>query len=212
MNSRTRTLWNRVANAAILGALVLAAAPFGMRAYGGWTQADARARFISPSSAAKPSAMRVNPLVLHPPKRPWETSVLQIPAIGVDAVVDEGNDNWTLMPGPGHEPRSAGAGSRGNCIIAAHRNMWEATFADLPKVKPGDEIVLTTSGGIFTYRAISSRETTTRDKDALAPTRGAVLTLYTCVLPFKESHRWVVQARLSDAWVEGRNASSPPGR
>jgi sortase A len=172
-----------------------------MRAYGALTQAAARTHFVPPP--ARPvRSNSANPLVRKPPVRAWETSVLQIPKIGVDSVVDEGNEGWTLMPGPGHEPRSAGAGGRGNCIIAAHRNMWEATFADLPEVAPGDEIVLTTPHGIFTDRVTASHETTVNNRQPLAQTKDAVLTLYTCVIPFKESHRWVVQARLVGAWVD----------
>lgn len=205
MDGRTRRLWNRLANAAIVGALALAAAPAGMRAYGHWSQSAARAHFTAPpppaaSTRARPADSR---LVKSPPARAWETSVLEIPSIGVNAVVDEGNEDWQLMPGPGHEPRSAGAGGRGNCIIAAHRNMWEATFADLPTVKPGNPVTLTTSRGIFTYRVVSSRETSTRDRSALGPTSRPMLTLYTCVVPFHPSRRWVVRARLTDAWVQG---------
>lgn len=210
MNAYFRKRWNRVANAAIAAALILAALPAGMRAYGDWTQAAARSQFtpaLPPS--AKPAASP-GPLVRDPPARKWQTSVLEIPSIGVNAVVDEGTGNWRLMPGPGHEPGTAGAGGRGNCIIAAHRNMWESTFAHLPRIQPGDEITLTTSDGIFTYRAVSSRQVSTKQRSVLAPTKTARLTLYTCVIPFKESRRWVVQARLSDAWVQ--SASSHPTR
>jgi LPXTG-site transpeptidase (sortase) family protein len=196
-----RRRWNRVANAALALAAALGLAPTAMRAYGSFSQAAARSRFTPPAqplrSAAKPGS-----LVSRPPVRAWETSVLQIPAIGVDAVVDEGNADWRLMPGPGHEPRSPGAGSKGNCVIAAHRNMWGATFANLPRLKAGDTLTLTSSHGIFTYRVIGSREVSVRDRGLLASGSGASLTLYTCVLPFNASRRWVVRARLTEAWVE----------
>jgi LPXTG-site transpeptidase (sortase) family protein len=200
-----RRRWNRAANAGLALALAMGLAPVAMRAYGSFTQAAARSRFTPPVPPAR-SPVKPGPLVSAPPHRGWETSVLQIPAIGVDSVVDEGNVDWRLMPGPGHDPRSPGAGSRGNCVIAAHRNMWGATFADLPRLEAGDAVTLTTSHGIFTYRVVGSKEVSVHDRGLLASSPAASLTLYTCVLPFNEARRWVVRARLVDAWVETRPA------
>jgi len=208
MDRCARTTLNRLANGGILLGLVVAGLPFGMRAYGHWAQSKERRSFApattearaAPAAAAPSETPRGATLSTKPrgrvPRRAWRTSVLQIPSIGVDVLASEGTDRWALTIGPGHIPGSAGPGGRGNCIIGAHRNMWDAAFADLPRVRPGDAVYLTTSTDRYTYIVASSREVTTADRAPLRDTADACLTLITCVLPFDHGRRWVVRARL----------------
>jgi LPXTG-site transpeptidase (sortase) family protein len=149
---------------------------------------------------AKSPVVRKRPLRFSPPEDAAPASEgateIRIPSIGVKAIVAEGIGDWKWMTGPAHEPESAGPGEFGNCIIGAHRNMWDATFADLPRVKAGDRIELRTAGGRYEYAVRSSRAVSTRDKKPLQESAEGKLTLYTCVLPFRENRRWVVEARL----------------
>ena len=198
MNYDRHHALNRLANLGLALALLLATLPFGMRAYGHWSQSLALERFTAKNSAP-PSPKKggaLKPPSKTPPRKRWETSVVQIPSIGVDAVVTEGAGKWELVIGPGHLPGSAGAGGAGNCVIGAHRNLWDATFADLPKVKPGDKVYVVTSSGRHTYVIDWVKEIRTRDKKPLRNTRDARITLVTCVIPFDPYRRWVAQGHL----------------
>jgi len=128
----------------------------------------------------------------------WQLCALQIPSIGVDAIVKEGLGNWKWIAGPAHEPESAFPGDGGNCIIAAHRNMWDAAFARLPRVRKGDIIDIDTVEGRCTYIVDSSQEVRTSDRRPLEETVEPRITLYTCVLPFNAQRRWVVQGHLKE--------------
>jgi sortase A len=125
----------------------------------------------------------------------WVVGEISIPALGLSTVVVEGNGNWRTLAGPGHEPRSPLPGEGGNCVIAAHRNMWDESFRDLPRVRPGDTVVLSTPSDRLAYRVTTSKKMSTSDLTPLRSTNEERLTLYTCVLPFDARYRWVVQAR-----------------
>jgi sortase A len=130
--------------------------------------------------------------------RKWELARMEIPAIGLDAMVKERKGSWRWTTGVAREPGSALPGEEGNCIIAAHRNMWDATFAKLPRLKPGHQVILTTPKGKYTYVVETSRKIHTSDTTPLHDTPYPRITLYTCVLPYKADERWVVQGRLAD--------------
>lgn len=204
MDRRARNTLNRLANGGIVLGMLVAGLPFGMRAYGRWIQSRARMEFAAARAPARDgtasspaSATRRRGAARRPPRRRWQTAVIQIPSIGVDTIATEGADRWELTIGPGHILGSAGPGGRGNCIIGAHRNMWDAAFADLPRLKPGAAIYLTTTAARYTYVVVNSREVQTSDRSPLRDTPDARLTLITCVLPFDSRRRWVVQARLA---------------
>jgi sortase A len=197
--SPSYTRWlHRLANFGILLAVLLGTLPFSMRAYGRWSQNLAKRRFVSSLATAKaaPHEAHGKPPGVIPPRKPWETSVIQIPSIGVDAVVTEGAGKWELVIGPGHVQSTAGPGGAGNCVIAAHRNMWDSTFSELPRVKLGDFVYVTTPTQRYAYQIDVSKEISTANKAALRNTKAARLTLITCVLPFNAHRRWAVQGHL----------------
>lgn len=198
MSSNTRRLLQRLANVGLAMAVLLACVPYGMRAYGQWSESRALQRVSSrlPSNASPSAAQALRKPKKAPPRRDFQTMLVDIPARGVETVVEEGHGNWQMMVGGGHEPGTPGAGGAGNCVVAAHRNMWGAPFADLPSVRPGDTIRVTDERGTYTYQVAVSKEIHVRDRRYLANTRDARLTLYTCVEPFDKDLRWVVQAHL----------------
>ncbi|HEY3280725.1 MAG TPA: sortase [Armatimonadota bacterium] len=157
-----------------------------------------------PAASVPPSAPNTKPrggeAVAQAPMRKrkpgrWVVGEISIPALGLSTVVVEGNGNWRTLAGPGHEPRSPLPGEGGNCVIAAHRNMWDESFRDLPRVRPGDTVVLSTPSDRLAYRVTTSKKMSTSDLTPLRSTNEERLTLYTCVLPFDARYRWVVQAR-----------------
>ncbi len=150
------------------------------------------------AARAKKAAPRERATVatLRRPPAPWRKSLLQIPSIGVDAPVTRARGNWKWIKGPAYDPKSPGPGGAGNAIIAAHRNMWARTFEKLPRVQPGDRIYVRTKDHRYTYVVQWSRKVSTRETGVLANTKDPCITLYTCVLPYRNNERWAVRGRL----------------
>lgn len=83
---------------------------------------------------------------------------IEIPAIGVDKTMIEGVRRSDLRDGPGHYPETPFPGQAGNSAIAGHRTTYGAPFHDLHLLDPGDEIVVTTIQGEFTYRVMAHND------------------------------------------------------
>lgn len=84
--------------------------------------------------------------------RPGEPiAQIRIPSIGVDETVVYGIGVGDLRKGPGVFPSNPMPGTPGNAAIAGHRTTYGAPFHDLDLIQPGDEILLETLRGEFTY-------------------------------------------------------------
>ena len=106
---------------------------------------------------------------------------IEIPRLGIRAMVREGMDDETLKVAVGHIPGTARPGERGNVGLAAHRDTF---FRALRGVRKGDVMRLTTLEGSETYRVASASVVDPDRIDLLGGTSGArVLTLVTC-FPF----------------------------
>lgn len=120
---------------------------------------------------------------------------IEIPSIGVRAIIAEGTANRTLDRAVGHVRGTALPGERGNVSLAGHRDTF---FKRLRGLEPGDEIRITTRRGRFAYRVVSTTVVGPRRTDLMRPTRTPTLTLITCY-PFHTigpaPKRYVVQAR-----------------
>jgi sortase A len=81
------------------------------------------------------------------------SALIRIPAFGDDYVVPvlEGIGDKELSSGYGHFPDSAGPGERGNYALAAHRITHGEPLRDMPKLRPGDEVIVETRDAIHTY-------------------------------------------------------------
>lgn len=103
---------------------------------------------VTPSGTAAAAPM----LDLHDiPEIGEAAGRLVIPAIGVDKTYLRGVGRDELRKGPGHYPLTAFPGQPGNAAIAGHRTTYGAPFFDLDKLVPGDEIIVETLQGRFTY-------------------------------------------------------------
>jgi LPXTG-site transpeptidase (sortase) family protein len=67
---------------------------------------------------------------------------LQIPRLGTNLVVAEGDSPQQLRSGPGHRIGTPLPGDVGNSVIAGHRGGWGGSFNDLSQLKTGDYIVV----------------------------------------------------------------------
>ncbi len=122
---------------------------------------------------------------------------IEIPRLGVSAVVRAGSDARTLRLAVGHIPGTALPGEAGNVGLAAHRDTF---FRRLSELRPDDEVLLVTRDGTFSYRVAGTQIVEPSDVWVLDPTEQPALTLVTCY-PFtyvgSAPRRFIVRARLS---------------
>ena len=124
---------------------------------------------------------------------------IDIPAVGLTAMVLEGDDERTLRLAVGHIPGTAIPGPSGNVGIAGHRDTF---FRPLRKINVGDEIRFFTNAGTFKYRVVSLRIVLPDAIDVLDDTKRPTLTLVTCY-PFyyigAAPKRFIVHAEMVPA-------------
>jgi sortase A len=124
---------------------------------------------------------------------------IQVPRLGLSAVVGEGTSDRTLARAVGHLRRSALPGENGNVVLAGHRDTY---FRKLRGVRRGDLIRVTTPDGEFRYRVESLAVVDPGRRDVLEHGRRPALTLVTCY-PFEAigpaPRRFVVRARPEEA-------------
>jgi sortase A len=125
---------------------------------------------------------------------------IEIPSVGISAIVLEGEDDHTLRLAVGHIPGTAIPGRSGNVGIAGHRDTF---FRPLRKINAGDEIRFSTEAGTFTYRVISVRIVHPDVIEVLDETQRPTLTLVTCY-PFyyvgAGPQQFIVQAEMVPAF------------
>lgn len=125
---------------------------------------------------------------------------IEIPSLGLTALVLEGTGERTLSRGVGHVERTALPGERGNVGLAAHRDTY---FGKLGEVSTGDLITIRTYEGTYTYQVDSTLIVTPERGDLLDPLEHSTLTLVTCY-PFHwvgpAPKRFVVRARRVDSY------------
>jgi sortase A len=102
---------------------------------------------------------------------------IEIPRIGVSAMIMEGIDNRTLRRAVGHIPGTPLPGQDGNVGIAGHRDTF---FRALRNVRTDDEITLTTVDDTYHYRVEFARVVEPSDTQVLDDSSGDTLTLVTC--------------------------------
>jgi sortase A len=136
--------------------------------------------------------------VLPVPPAPEEGELigrLEIPDVGVSAIVQEGVASRTLRRGAGRIPGTALPWEPGNVGIAAHRDSF---FRGLKDIGKNDIILLTTVHGTFRYQVDSTEVVKPRDTHVLRDTDEDTLTLVTCY-PFyyvgSAPKRFIVRAR-----------------
>jgi sortase A len=121
---------------------------------------------------------------------------IDVPRLKLSALAREGADVGTLRRAVGHIPGTALPGAPGNAAFAAHRDTF---FRPLKSVRNGDEVVLTTTRGVYRYLVTGTRIVEPRDVSVLEPTPDATLTLVTCY-PFdyvgSAPQRFIVRAAL----------------
>ncbi len=106
---------------------------------------------------------------------------IEIPRLGVSAVIRAGSDARTLRLAVGHIPGTALPGEIGNIGLAGHRDTF---FRRLRDIRPTDDIRVVTTTGTFTFKVDTTRVVSPKDTWVLDPTSTTTLTLVTCY-PFR---------------------------
>ena len=133
---------------------------------------------------------------------------IEIPRLGVSAVIKAGSDARTLRLAVGYIPGTGLAGARGNFGLAGHRDTF---FRKLRDINPDDEIRIVTTDGVFRYHVQRTSIVMPEDVWVLDPTNYPALTLVTCY-PFNyigsAPKRFIVRAALQPTESPARSTVS----
>jgi sortase A len=134
--------------------------------------------------------------VIVPTPSPAHAIQLQIPAIGVDAPVVQG-DGWEqLKKGVGQHIGTANPGQPGNVVLSAHNDIYGQIFRRLDDLSPGDEVILRSQTQSFTYRVVDWRTVDPTDVSIMDQTQESIVTLISCYPYLVNTQRIVVIAEL----------------
>ena len=125
---------------------------------------------------------------------------LVIPSIDVDFFVVSGVGVEELRLGPGHFTDTPLPGQLGNSAIAGHRTTYGQPFHDLDQLEAGDDIVVTTAFGTYTYEVRDLKVVEPTDYGVVSTTdpNVATLTLTTCHPKWSAAQRLIVSAELNE--------------
>lgn len=124
---------------------------------------------------------RNEPLYQTYPKFGDEMGSLSIPRIDAKIPIFHGTNEDELSKGIGHYAKSVLPGERDNSVLAGHR---DTVFRQLGDVKLGDQLIVTTSAGTFTYEVRKIRIVDKDDRTVIIPKPRPTLTVSTCY-PFR---------------------------
>jgi sortase A len=131
-----------------------------------------------------------------PTPGPEQAYRIQIPAIGVDAPIVQG-DGWEqLKKGVGQQIGSVNPGKNGNMVLSAHNDIFGEIFRHLDQLNVGDEVVLHTNQRAYTYIITGWEVVEPTYVEAMKQTTDPLVTLISCYPYLIDDQRIVVQARL----------------
>lgn len=129
-------------------------------------------------------------------------ALLQIPALGLSEVVQEGSTAHVLRAGPGHRRDSVMPGQAGTAVILGRQLSYGGPFGDLSRLTPGDEITVTTGQGTSTYTVFGLRRAGDPMPEALRAGTGRLELMTADGLPLFPSGVLHVDAELTSDVLE----------
>jgi sortase A len=132
-----------------------------------------------------------------PTPGPEQARRIQIAAINIDAPIFQGDDLETLKKGVGQHIGSSVPGQNGNLVLSAHNDIFGEIFRHLDKLKPGDEIVVSTERQSYLYVVRALRTVEPTDVWVMDPTKHASVTLISCYPYMVNTKRIIVFADLA---------------
>ncbi len=131
-----------------------------------------------------------------PTPGPEQARRIQIPAIGVDASIVQG-DGWEqLKKGVGQHVGSSNPGQSGNLILSAHNDIFGEIFRHLDQLNPGDEIILHTQQRVYTYVIYDTVVVEPTQVEYMDSTAKPTVTLISCYPYLVDDQRIVIQGQL----------------
>lgn len=124
---------------------------------------------------------------------------LEIPKIGVAAIVVEGTGDGSLRKGVGHLEETMLPGRESNFAVAGDRVLWGGPFLNLDDLAAGDVIKLKTTYAQFDYVVTSSVITVPEDTSVLGGVGKDEITMITCDPPWSTSNRLIVKGEMVSA-------------
>jgi len=170
-----------------------------------------------PPLVAAPKPAATKPPLVAAPKPGFGTAyaLVRIPRFGNDYEIPllEGVRDQELATGYGHIPRTAQLGNKGNFAIAAHRVTHGEPLRDMPRLRPGNKVLVETRRAIYTYELdtnpnelvvtfkdgwVIAPQPSNPDEGAVNPTRSSqrLLTLVTCSELFHTDNRMIAFGHL----------------
>jgi sortase A len=169
-------------------------------------RSEFKGKLEAAEAAPSTTSTTLNPAELPPPPPSGESvASIRIPKIGVDKTVVQGVGLADLRKAPGHYPETPMPGEQGNAAIAGHRTTYGAPFNRLDELAAGDEILVTTVKGSYTYTVAGLKVVKPNQVEVLNPTPTPTLTLTTCNPKYSAKERLVVVANLAP----GQQAAAP---
>jgi len=123
---------------------------------------------------------------------------IQIPAIGVDAPIVQG-DGWEqLKKGVGQHIGSANPGQNGNLVLAGHNDVYGEVFRYLENLKVGEQVIIYTQLRQYVYTVTETRIVEPTQVEIMSPTASPTVTLISCYPYLVDNKRIVVFGKLQN--------------
>jgi sortase A len=123
--------------------------------------------------------------------------IIKIPKIDLKVAVGEGIENKTLKYAVGHFEGTAMPGEKGNFAVAGHRSYtYSEYFNRLDELDIGDDIIVKTNKGEFTYKVYEKKVVEPTEVSVLDKTKEPTITLVTCTPIRVATHRLIVKGKL----------------
>lgn len=123
--------------------------------------------------------------------------IMKIPKIDLKVAIGEGVDNNTLKYAVGHFQGTAMPGEKGNFSVAGHRSYtYSEYFNRLDELKVGDDIIVQSKKGEFTYKIYEKKVVEPTEVSVLDRTKDATITLVTCTPIRVATHRLIIKGKL----------------
>jgi sortase A len=159
---------------------------------------DAKVRLAAPvalTATASPDEIAAEAARLRASLRQGDAvGRLEIPRLGLSAIVVEGTDTETLKRGPGRYRDLYLPGEGELVYVAGHRTTYSAPFSRIDDLRPGDEVTLDMPYGRFVYRITGHRIVAENEVSVLQSPGEEVLALQACHPRFFASHRYIAYA------------------
>ncbi len=140
------------------------------------------------------------PIEIIPTPGPQQARSLFIPAIWNSAAPVVQGDGWDqLRRGVAQHLGTANPGEAGNMVLSAHNDIFGELFRDLDRLRPGDEIRISTGVREYLYRVTGLQIVEPNAVEVMLPTTRPSITLISCYPYLVDNQRIVVTGELAES-------------